>query len=118
MRRIFAFILLVSHMNTSMLLPQVPMEDVYDEYGVQLDDITSIVELAMVKLGFDNYPDDEDDDSGQNFYVPHFEYAFEILSVDSDRKFLITINNNFFDNSQEKISNMAYDVLVPPPDNV
>lgn len=116
MRRILAFILLVSHMNTSMLLPQVPMEDVYDEHGEQLDDITSIVELVMVKLGFDDYPDDEDDDTGQNFFATHFEYAFEPVSVTEAENFSATDDNLLFDYRQEKISNMTYDVPVPPPD--
>ncbi len=119
MRRILAFILLLSHMNTSMLLPQVPMEDVFDEQGEQLDDINSVVELVMVKLGIDDHPDDEDDDTGQNFFVPHFEYVFELNLVNTDKDFSESSESHYFtDRGQEKLSKVPHDVLVPPPDIV
>ena len=69
MKKILAFFLLISHMNTSMFLPQVPEDDVYDTNGNQLDDINSIVEYVMVKIGLDHTADDEDNDSGQNLHV-------------------------------------------------
>ena len=78
MKKLFAFILLLSHMNTSMFLPQVPENDVYDKNGNQLDDITSVVECVMVYLDIDHHTDDENDDQGQNFHmVKIFEYCFQ-----------------------------------------
>jgi hypothetical protein len=41
MKKLLAFILLLSHMNTSMFLPQVPEDDIYDGNGNQVDDINS-----------------------------------------------------------------------------
>lgn len=69
MKRFIAFILVLSHMNTSMFLPQVPEDDQYDAKGNQLDDINSVVEFVLVKIGIDKTADDEDDDCGQNFHI-------------------------------------------------
>lgn len=115
MRRFVAFILLLSHMNTSMFLPQVPEQDVYDAKGNQLDDITSIVELVRVKLGYDHHADDENDDSGQNFHVPHFEYTFEPFSEEIKHDFIIKKSDQFPDHHEQKIPSVSYDIIVPPP---
>lgn len=115
MRRILAFILLLSHMNTSMFLPQSPEQDLYDANGDQVDDITSIVELVRVKLGYDHHADDENDDSGQNFHVPHSEYNFEPFLKKPNRFFLIKKSDLFFDLKAERISLVSYDIIVPPP---
>ena len=71
MKKIVAFILLLCHMNTSMFLPQMDEEDVYIASGQQVDDINSVVEYVdQVMLGHkDDTPEDEDDDSGQNFLL-------------------------------------------------
>jgi hypothetical protein len=42
MKRFLAFILLLSHINTSMLLPQVPEVDVYDANGNQAVAVSKI----------------------------------------------------------------------------
>lgn len=116
MRRLLAFILLVSHMNTSMFLPQAPEADVYDKNGNQLDDITSIVELVRVKLGWDHTADDENDDSGQNFHIANFyEYAYQPFFTDIRTNFFIKKTGQFFDPDESKILSVSYDILVPPP---
>jgi hypothetical protein len=116
MKRFLAFVLLLSHMNTSMLLPQVPEDDVYDANGNQVDDINSVVEYVMVKLGLDHHADDEDDDSGQNFHViTDFQYTFEPYSTTIDRTYSNGQEMIFRDYFQSKIPSVSYDILVPPP---
>ena len=117
MKRLLAFILLLSHMNTSMLLPQAPEEDVYDGNGNQLDDITSIVELAMVKLGIDHHADDENDDQGQNFHIVKvFEYCFEPVFNDiKTNELFITKQAMFGEHKEDKIPDVSFDIIIPPP---
>ncbi|HEY5408797.1 MAG TPA: hypothetical protein VIJ92_17015 [Ginsengibacter sp.] len=117
MKKLLAFILLLSHMNTSMLLPQVPEDDVYDKMGNQLDDINSIVELVMVKLGIDHYADDEDDDQGQNFHlVKVFEYCFQpVFSEINDNGFAIDKKAMFGVYKESKIPDISFDIIIPPP---
>lgn len=116
MRRLLAFTLLISHMNTSMFLPQAPMADVYDANGNQEDDITSIVELVRVKLGLDHTADDENDDSGQNFHIVNFyEYTFQPFFTETKNEPLIKKETRFHDLNESKIPSISYDILVPPP---
>lgn len=116
MRRILAFILLISHMNTSMLLPQVPEVDVYDANGNQVDDINSIVEYVMVKIGLDHHADDEDDDSGQNLHiVTGFQYTFEPFFTEIVKEYSTNKTNLFAEYSQSKIPSVSYDIIIPPP---
>jgi hypothetical protein len=117
MKKLLAFILLLSHMNTSMLLPQVPEDDVYDGNGNQVDDINSIVEYVMVKLGLDHTADDEDDDTGQNFHlVKAFEYCFEpVFSEIKTNEFFSTEPNMFGEYKENKIPNVSFEIIIPPP---
>lgn len=115
MRRFLAFILLLSHMNTSMFLPQAPEQDLYDVNGNQIDDITSVVELMRVKLGFDHHADDENDDSGQNFHICHSEYTFETFSKEIKQGFVTKKSDDFCDLNGQKIPSVSYDIIVPPP---
>ena len=117
MKRLLAFILLLSHMNTSMLLPQAPEADVYDGNGNQLDDITSIVELVMVKLGIDHHADDENDDQGQNFHIVKiFEYCFQpVFSEISDKGFAIDKKAMFGVYKENKTTDVSFDIIIPPP---
>ena len=89
MRRVLAFIVLLSHMNTSMLLPQCAIPDVYDSNGNQIDDITSIVELIRVDLGYDHHADDENDDSGQSFHVARCEFVIQPFFQEPNQDFKI-----------------------------
>ena len=118
MKKCFAFILLICHMNTSMFLPQVQEEDVYNENGVQVDDINSIVELINVELGYDKTADDEDDDSGQNFHVVKLpEYSFQQQSVLIERPDFKNINSKAFSEYKvASVKSVVKDIVTPPPD--
>jgi len=118
MKKVFAFILLLSHMNTSMFLPQVQEEDLYDANGQQVDDINSIVELVSVELGYDKNADDEDDDSGQNFHIVKLpEYSFQQQSVLIERTDFKEIKNkNFAEYKIPFTKPVITDIPTPPPD--
>ena len=120
MKKVFAFILLSCHMNTSMFLPQVQEDDVYDSNGVQLDDVNSVVEYFEVALGYDKTSDDEDDDNGQNFHlVKNIEYNFQQQVVAVAKHDFTEIKEKEF--SEYKIpllTSPSYDILTPPPNQV
>ena len=105
-------------MNTSMFLPQVTEEDQYAANGQQLDDINSVLEYFAVALGYDHTPDDEDDDSGQNFHlVKAFDYNFE------QQYSLLRTENISQQCTQEyafyitaSIQLISFDVVTPPPE--
>lgn len=99
-----------------MLLPQVPEVDVYDTNGNQLDDINSIVEYVLVKIGIDHTADDEDNDSGQNLHVvPDFQYTYEPFLSMVSKDYSNVKHNEFVEYSVSKIPLVSYDIIIPPP---
>lgn len=120
MKRLLAFILLLSHMNVSMFLPQVPEWDVYDESGNQVDDINSVIELVLVKLGVDHQVDDEDDDSGQNLHIVKIaEYCFQPVFNASSLNPTLELKPALCGIYKEsKTPNVSFDIIIPPPKNL
>lgn len=107
-------------MNTSMFLPQVAEDDVYDKNGQKEDDVNSVVEYIRVALGFDKTADDEDDNSGQNLHlVKNTEYCYQqhivILRTDNPSE----IKKQTF--SEYKIplfGSPSLDIPTPPPNSI
>src|SRR5215211_5454050 len=66
-KKLAAFLLLLSQINSSMLLPQAEDIDVYAN-GQQTDDKNTVVEYIQQEVLDipDETPEDEDDDKGQN----------------------------------------------------
>lgn len=119
MKKFLAFFVLISHMNTSMFLPQVPESDIYDTNGNQVDDINSLVEFVMVKFGLDHRADDEDDDSGQNFHIVKcVEYCFRPEFITVKRTDTLFTKTEVFAEYQEKVTRVSIDVIIPPPKNL
>ena len=121
MKQFFAFLLILCHVNGSMLLPQVAEEDVYTANGMQADDINSVVEyIDQVILGNeDDTPEDEDDDSGQHFHLvkqvdtPYTQVVTEIFS-----KAAVEIKkHNYAGFKNKTIPSPFFEILVPPPDH-
>ncbi len=116
MKRMLAFFLLLSHINTSMFLPQVPEDDIYDKNGNQVDDINSVFEFIMVKIGLDHHADDEDDDNGQNLHiVTGFKYTFQPFFSEIIKNYPENKTHSFGEYFQKKIPSISYDIIVPPP---
>ena len=116
MRRLLAFDLLVSQMNTSTFMPQAHEANVYDADGNQLDDITNVVELIRAKLDYGHHADDENNDSGQKFHIVNFyQNSFQPFFSDVKNFFFKKGNDLFKDFTESKITSISYDILVPPP---
>ena len=116
MKKMLAFILLLSHMNTSMFLPQVAEDDIYDNNGTQVDDINSVFEFVMVKMGLDHHSDDEDDDNGQNLHiVTGFQSTFQPFFSEIIKNYSGNKTQSFGEYFQKKIPSISYDIIVPPP---
>ncbi|MCP9750825.1 hypothetical protein [Ferruginibacter sp. HRS2-29] len=120
MKKFFAFILLLCHMNTSMFLPQVAEDDQYDITGRQIDDINSVSEYVdQVLLGnYDPTPEDEDSDNGQDFHVVKsvdYNYLQPSVFIQRDR-FVEIRKHSFSEYMLPQLSFPALDVATPPPD--
>ena len=116
MKRGFAVILLLCHINFSMFLPQMAEVDIFDANGQQQDDINSLTEYIAVALGYDHTSDDEDDDSGQNFQSPKtLAYFNQQTSFVIQRNYTLIVPHNFSDYTVNKIPSVSLDIIVPPP---
>jgi len=118
MKKVLAFLVLLSHMNTSMFLPQLPEVDAFDGGGRKLDDINSVVEYVGVALGYDTTPDDEDDDTGQAFHiakVPNY-FLFQPVSIVRVENTSQSNATHFAEYRSDKIKPISIDILTPPPD--
>ena len=116
MRRVLAFILVISHMNTSMFFPQVPEQNVYDSKGNQLDNITSIVEWVRVKIGVDHTADNENDNRAQNLHpVNNLQYTSDTYSTKVSSGYSELVNLHYAEYPKSRISLLSYDIVVPPP---
>ena len=103
-------------MNASMFLPQVAEVDVVNTEGQYKDDINSIAEYVCVILGYDHTPDDEDDDSGQNFHLVNtcdYFYQQEIILL--EKKYNTTAPCIYTGYTPRSLSNPYYDIIAPPP---
>ncbi|MDO6429959.1 hypothetical protein Q4E93_05155 [Flavitalea sp. BT771] len=118
MKKVLAFLVLLSHMNTSMFLPQLPEVDAFDALGRKLDDINSVVEYVGVVLGYDTTADDEDDDTGQAFHiakVPNY-LLFQPVSIVRVENTLQCNTTHFAEYRSDEIKLISIETLTPPPE--
>ncbi len=103
-----------------MFLPQCAETDILNATGQQEDDINSVVEyIDQVILGHhDDTPEDEDDDSGQNFHlVKYVDYVFQPFFVASEHRLPETQNSKRYPVLESyKILSVYFDILSPPPE--
>lgn len=122
LRKSIAVILLLCHINTSMLLPQVAEDDLYAANGQQVDDINTLTEYVdQVILGNkDKTPEDEDDDNGQNFTaIPFYTYTYQpFYSIIPQRKETIIQKENRFPELAIHEPQAVFPEIVPPPPKV
>src|SRR5215208_1440133 len=117
-KKLAAFLLLLSHINSSMLIPQADEFDVYAN-GQQTDDINTIVEYIQQEVLDvpDETPEDEDDDKGQN--LVSWRFGDEACQQGFNQ---IQIGHPLSDNAPECFANykekeflISYDIAAPPP---
>lgn len=118
-RKALAYFLLCCHMNTSMFLPQVMENDIFDAHGNQLDDINTIIEYIdqVILQNTDNSPEDEDDDSGQNFRMvksANYYYRPQLSPNEEDTR-THKSERVFTGYLVATIITPCYDIEAPPP---
>lgn len=121
MIRIFAYILLFIHINTTMFIPVADEKDVYDACGRQINDINTFLELIdQVILGnTDVTRQDGDDDlahyftggAGVTSYLPNVQQIVLTREEPSTTDLAVAYPRALV----QKISTIAYDILTPPP---
>lgn len=104
-------------MNTSMFLPQVAEADLHDMNDNQADDVNSVVEYIAVALGYDQTPDDEDDDNGQNFHPEKTaDYFYQQISNIIKSGNIARVSQDHFVEYEINYCRAVYkDILTPPP---
>ena len=70
-KKLLALLVLISHINFSMFIPQLDELDVIDEKGYQVDDTNSLYDYIdeVVLRNKDITPDDEDDDALMYYHI-------------------------------------------------
>lgn len=120
MIRLFAYILLFIHINTTMFIPVADEKDVYDACGRQINDINTFMELIdQVILGnTDVTRQDEDDDLAHYFtgagittYVSNVQQVTLTREEPSTTDLAVAYPRA----PVQKISTVAYDIIIPPP---
>jgi hypothetical protein len=120
MIRLFAYILLFIHINTTMFIPVTDEKDVYDACGRQINDINTFFEfINEVMLGnTDITRQDKDDDLAHYFtgdgitcYVPNAQEIGLVREEPTTNDLAVAYPRALV----QKISTVAYDILTPPP---
>lgn len=119
MKKLFAFFILLGHMNFSMFIPQVDEIDIYTPTGESVDDINSIYEyLDQIAFGNqDRTPEDEDDDAGklalilklEPFVSPQLVTILQEPEFAPEQQILSAISSTAVPPS------VFFEVLLPPP---
>lgn len=120
MKKLLAFLVLLSHMNFSMFIPQVDEMDLFDANGTQTDDINSLFEYVdQVVLGNKNdTPQDEDDDNARYFHLVKMnDYAFQQQVIELKKATPHTATKtNYPPYLEQKLSSLYFDIQSPPPE--
>jgi hypothetical protein len=119
MKKLLAFFVLLSHINFTMLIPQVDERDTFEQNGRQTDDINSLFEyIDQVVLGNrDDTPEDEDDDTARVFQVvkmDNYSFSQDVLVVDQ-AEFAFREKARYPLMATQKIPVVYFDVQLPPP---
>ena len=119
LRKLVIFIVLLVHINGSMLLPQVAERDMYTASGEQKDDINSVIEYVDETIMGHGSPSpvDEDNDQGQNFHlVKMVDYYYEIDFSPIRHKPAVRFKKNKYCLfPEDKIAPVTLEILAPPP---
>ena len=120
MRKLLAFILLLSHINFSMFIAQVDEVDVYDKTGCQLADINTLGEFIDAAVnGTQNTPSqDEDDDNARYFHIDKVvNHTFQQQIAEVKKSYTIAKEKiNYPPYIQNKLALVCFDIQSPPPE--
>jgi len=123
LRKLLAFILLLTHLNTSMFIPQMAEVDMYDSAGNQIDDINSLIEfIDQDVLGhYDSTPEDEDDDTERTLHVSNIiDYNWHPFYEAAQTKASIKVEPAivFTGYIEHKPTAGFSNIILPPPKTV
>lgn len=120
MKKIFAFIVLLSHMNFTMFFPTVEEHDVYTANGIMVDEINSVYEFVNeVLLGDkDDTPEDEDDDQPDYYQVVKIaDYYYNCISEQIKLPFVDVYTEVCYpEYNNKQLLLLSYDIVAPPPE--
>lgn len=122
MKKLLVFLVLILHVNTSMFIPVMDEMDLYDEYGNQLGDINSLVQLIdEFFLGHTNRPHvDPDDDQAHFFNVFHHIHPYILQkNILPEQPVIVTVFGEHKQQHPIPAANdrllTAYDEVIGPP---
>ena len=120
MKKLLAFILLISHINFSMFIAQVDETDAYDKNGQQIDDINSLAEYISALITKDHHSSkkDEDDDNARYFHIEKQDtYCFNQMVVSIKRPaFNLGKKTCYPPYIQHRITPVFSEIQSPPPE--
>ena len=116
MKNLFAFILLLAHVNFSMFIAQLDEEDAYDRNGQQKEDVNSLVQFIAESFHIKHRPlKDSDDDNARYFHASKFdEYNFSLLAV-IKKEYFFTGKTKFPPYIEKLTNSIIPDIQGPPP---
>jgi len=116
--RLFAFILLLLHVNFSMFIAQIDEKDIYDADLRQVHDINSLSEFIQYSLS--NNKDqhktkDSDDDNARYFHAlkPHY-FVVQPSALLKKETSLYSYRSIPLQN-ENSLSSGFFEILAPPP---
>jgi hypothetical protein len=119
MNRLLSFLVLISHMNFIMFIPQVEEIDLFNVQCVQEDDINSLYEYVdqIVLSGEDVSPEDEDDDTARYFYVTQVDQSpfHQLNIVLKNPAYSLPHKIDFPSDPNQKLPSLFSDIQSPPP---
>ena len=119
MKNLLAFLVLLSHMNFTMFIPQVDEIDHCNAQGKQEDDINSLYEyIDQIVLGNqDDTPEDEDDDQSRTFNLSKIDqYPFSRLVVTIKNPSEFNLKNTYPLYLLKGLPSVFFEIQSPPPE--
>ena len=118
MKNVFALLLVVCHLNSTMFLPQTTGVAIYDRQGAEQDEINSLTEyVAQVLLGRrDDSPEDEDDENDMINSFNAVAYSWEPSYNDLlNEAPVVLIRQVFSRHHLYRIVVRGGNIYLPPP---
>lgn len=120
MKKLVAILILISHLNFSMFIPQVDEIDPVDANGCKYNDVNSLYEFIdeIVTGHTAAAPRDEDDDTGRFYHVVKIDnYCFTPCIMSLKRPELAGNRKTSFPKYKAvRLPSVFFDVSCPPPE--
>jgi hypothetical protein len=120
MKRIIGLLFMLIHLNTSMFIPVMDEEDIFDAHGCQINDINTLTQFISQEImgHTKTITKDQDDDQAHYFnslksHQVTFNYFQTVVMTEQtvqvkDVIYLASLNDRH-------VASVTYDVAAPPP---